>query len=57
MNEQELLDLIATLDQRLKAAEAWIEEQKGMNGSGGVYFDGMPEYVREYVMNTSKGDK
>lgn len=57
MTEQEMLELIATLDQRLKVVEAWMKEQVDANAIGGVYFDGMPEYVREYVMKDTKGGK
>ena len=54
MNEEQLMELIATLDQRLKVVEEWMTNyMKDITGDG-VYMDGMPEYVREYFVKPKK---
>lgn len=55
MNEEELMEKIDKLTLRVNELEKEVEELKKGSLGTGVYLDGTPDYVKDYI--NKEGDK
>ena len=55
MNEEELMEKIDKLILRVNELEKEVEELKKGSLGTGVYLDGTPDYVKDYI--NKEGDK